>query len=54
MDSSAGCSEYENYPDCFVVCPKAGLRVRLEDFPYVANSDVQINPSPDLEIFQKE
>jgi hypothetical protein len=38
MDSSAGCSEYENYPDCFLVCPKTGLIIRLEDAPYVVDS----------------
>jgi hypothetical protein len=38
MDSSAGCSEYENYPDCFLVCPKTGLTTRLEDAPDVVNS----------------
>jgi len=38
LDSSDGCSEYENYPDCFLVCPQSGLRVRLEDVPDVMHS----------------
>jgi hypothetical protein len=37
LDSSNGCLA-EAYPDCYLVCTKAGLRVRVEDVPYVVNS----------------
>jgi hypothetical protein len=31
LDSSNGCSIRAGYPDCYLVCPKAGTRVRVED-----------------------
>ena len=44
LDSSNGCLA-EAYPDCYPVCPKAGLRVRVENVPYVVNSSA---PDRDL------
>lgn len=41
LDSSNGCSVRAGYPDCYLVCPKAELRVRVEDAPYVMNSSAQ-------------
>ena len=31
LDSSNGCSAYDAYPDCYLVCPKTGFRARVED-----------------------
>ncbi len=33
LDSSNGWSVRDDYPDCYLVCPKAGTRVRVEDAP---------------------
>ncbi len=38
LDSSNGCSVRAGYPDCYLVCPHAGSRVRVEDAPYLAQS----------------
>jgi hypothetical protein len=31
LDSANGCSVREAYQDCYLVCPKTGLRARVED-----------------------
>ena len=31
LDSSNGCSDRDDYPDCYLVCPKTGFRARVED-----------------------
>jgi hypothetical protein len=38
LDSSNGCSDRDNYPDCSLVCPKSGLRARVEDTAAVTRS----------------
>ena len=34
FDSSNGCSVRDAYPNCYLVCPRAGTRVRVQDVPY--------------------
>jgi hypothetical protein len=31
LDSSSGCTDLEDYPNCYLVCPKTGFRARVED-----------------------
>lgn len=31
LDSSNGCSDRDDYPDCYLVCPETGFRARVED-----------------------
>ena len=49
LDSSNGCSIRAGYSDCYLVCPKVGGRVRVEDAPEAIESFASTGRFPSAE-----